>query len=334
MEINTAEGIGTSPLMDKLDCAGPAVPGRPLCSKCILPSTTPGIVFDSDGVCNYCQSYEPMQADGEHVLETLLSSVREASKGKKYDCMVGLSGGRDSTFTLWKLVHDYQLRVLAVHYNNPFSSPHALRNIERACEILNVDKISWEFPGDEHRKSTAKLTGHEGPPLCSFPSFVPTVKPGGRISSRLPAPMDVSLVVIGGNPLETASFKKAGFGDARSYHKIRNIPKIVKGIMRELAGNPAYLKLSWPVVGRMYLGASHSTPYMRLRYRDINVIRLFDYLKWDEAEIEKTISDNLGWTKSPEVASSWRFDCRLDYVRRFMYAATVGVTELETFSAR
>lgn len=97
-----------------------------------------------------------MQAEGGQVLENLLSAVREASKGKKYDCMVGLSGGRDSTFTLWKLVHDYQLWVLAVHYNNPFSSPHALKNIERACETLNVDKISWEFPGDQHHKSTAK----------------------------------------------------------------------------------------------------------------------------------------------------------------------------------
>ena len=53
-----------------------------------------------------------------------------------------------------------------------------------------------------------------------------------------------------------------------------------------------------------------------------------DYLKWDEKEVESTITKNLGWQKSPEVASSWRFDCRLDYVRRKMYASTVGITEL------
>ena len=60
----------------------------------------------------------------------------------------------------------------------------------------------------------------------------------------------------------------------------------------------------------------------------MNVIRLFDYIKWDESEVESTIKTHLDWKKSPEVASSWRFDCRLDYVRRKLYASTVGVTEL------
>lgn len=60
----------------------------------------------------------------------------------------------------------------------------------------------------------------------------------------------------------------------------------------------------------------------------MTVIRLFDYIKWNETEVESTIADHLAWKKSPEVASSWRFDCRLDYVRRRMYESTVGVTEL------
>jgi hypothetical protein len=60
----------------------------------------------------------------------------------------------------------------------------------------------------------------------------------------------------------------------------------------------------------------------------MTVIRLFDYIKWNESEVESTITNHLAWKKSPEVASSWRFDCRLDYVRRRMYESTVGVTEL------
>lgn len=79
----------------------------------------------------------------------------------------------------------------------------------------------------------------------------------------------------------------------------------------------------------MSLAASHSTPYMKWLYSDINVIRLFDFLRWDEKEIEGKISRELGGRKSGEIESSWRFDCRLDYVRRYMYAATVGVTELQ-----
>jgi hypothetical protein len=78
----------------------------------------------------------------------------------------------------------------------------------------------------------------------------------------------------------------------------------------------------------MYLSAGHNSPYLRWRYKDISAVLLFDYLRWNEKEVVSTITDNLGWQKSPEVASSWRFDCRLDYARRLMYAATVGVTEL------
>ena len=86
--------------------------------------------------------------------------------------------------------------------------------------------------------------------------------------------------------------------------------------------------ISWPLILSMYLGAGHTSPYLKWRYKDMTVIRLFDFIKWDETEVESTIQKHLGWQKSQEVASSWRFDCRLDYVRRRMYASTVGVTEL------
>ena len=89
-----------------------------ICTKCILTKSTPGIDFDQNGICNYCRTYEPMKILGEsELIETL--EIHKAKKNK-YDCMVGLSGGRDSTYTLWKLVKDYKLKVLAIHYDNPF----------------------------------------------------------------------------------------------------------------------------------------------------------------------------------------------------------------------
>jgi len=135
-------------------------------------------------------------------------------------------------------------------------------------------------------------------------------------------------MVIGSNPLETASFKKEGFGGSRTYHKISNIPQIIAKTLKEIIYNPGYLTLSWKLILSMYLGASHSSPYLKWAYKDMLVIRLFDYIKWNEKEVESTIIEKLDWKKSSEVDSSWRFDCRLDYIRRKMYASTVGVTEL------
>lgn len=300
-----------------------------ICNKCILTDETPGIIFDENGVCNYCASHESATVQGEEKLMEILNQYR--GKRGKYDCMVGLSGGRDSTYTLWKLVNDHKMKVLAIHYDNPFTSEQARINMHRAIEILGVDIIKWSFPKDVHvnaTKKALKVWSHRPssimiPIVCAHcKNWWPTIFKYARVN-------EVSLIVIGSNPLETASFKKEGFGGARSYHKFSNVKNIISKSMKELSTNPRYLtSVSWPLVLSMYLGASHSSPYLKWRYKDINVIRLFDFIKWDEAEVESTIAAKLGWRKSPEVASSWRFDCRLDYVRRKMYSSTVGVTEL------
>ncbi|MEN6559597.1 MAG: ATPase [Acidobacteriota bacterium] len=301
------------------------------CTRCLLTETTPGISFDADGVCNYCATYESkLNVQGEDKLLELLRTYKEKTKDKKYDCMVGLSGGRDSTYTLYKLVKDYGMRVLCIHYDNPFTSPQAVENMRRASEALGVEVVGWGFPQGEHVRATKKALRiwARRPSSALIPIVCAHCKNWWPTIFKIARKNDISLIVIGSNPLETASFKKAAFGGSRTYHKLTNIPRIIGRTAKELAANPRYLTLSWPLILSMYLGASHSSPYLRKRYKDIQVIRLFDYLPWNEREVEDKAKAFLGWERSPEVESSWRFDCRLDYVRRKMYAATVGVTEL------
>ncbi|MFX0135332.1 MAG: hypothetical protein ACFFDN_16930 [Candidatus Hodarchaeota archaeon] len=245
--------------------------------------------------------------------------------------MIGVSGGRDSTYTLWKAVHDYGMKVLAIHYDNPFTSPTAYKNMKRASEILDIDVIRWSYPNDAHMKSTRKvLKVWAKKPSASLISlnctYCKTLWPNLVDHARN---NNISLYIIGSNPLETAAFKQKSMGGARTYHKFSNIPKILKTILKELLANPYYLtNCSWSQVLQMYLYASHSSPFSRWRFKDITILRLFDYLRWDINEVESTITKNLEWEKSPEVEATWRFDCRLDYVRRMMYYRTLGVTEL------
>jgi len=299
------------------------------CSKCILTSSTPGITFDKNGVCNYCDKYDKLSIQGEEMLIEILEKCKRTNK--KYDCMVGLSGGRDSTYTIWKLVNDYKMNVLGINYNNPFTSEQASKNMDKISEKLNIDILKWSFKDNEHINATKKAlkvwSRHPSsvliPIVCAHcKNWWPTIFKHAREN-------DISFIVIGSNPLETASFKQKGLGGARAYHKLSNLPKLFYRSFKEIIANPRYLtNLSWPLILSMLLGASHSSPYLKWRYPDMTVIRLFDYIKWDEKEVESTIKNNLEWEKSPEVESSWRFDCRLDYVRRKMYAATVGVTEI------
>jgi hypothetical protein len=304
---------------------------RKICNRCLLTEDTPGIVFDNSGVCNYCTTYETkLNVLGEGQLVEVLTVHKEKNKGKKFDCMIGVSGGRDSTYTLYKLVKEYGMRVLCIHYDNPFTSEQARKNMQRAAEILNVNIVKWGFKEGEHLNATKRAlkvwSRHPSSSLISIvcahcKNWWPTIFKHARKN-------DISLIVIGSNPLETASFKKEGFGGVRTYHKVANVPNLVRKTIKELVLNPGYLTLSWRLILSMYLGASHSSPYLKRVYKDINVIRLFDYVKWNEKEVESTIIEKLDWKKSSEVESPWRFDCRLDYVRRKMYASTVGVTEL------
>ena len=301
------------------------------CSKCVLPTSTPDIHFDSDGVCSYCHSYQYRTTQGEDSLLEILEKYRTPGK-EGYDCLAPVSGGRDSTFLLWKLVHDYNMKPLAVHYDNPFTSPQASNNLESAVKQLGIDLIKWSYPDKSlHEKETRKAIKiwSRKPRASMLPILCAVCKGWWPTFIRIAKENNITLIVIGSNPYESATFKEASFGTARTYMKFNQIGKsVIKGLS-ELAKNPRYLTCSWPAVIKGGLMASHSSPFVRYLYRDVNIVRLFDHIQWNESEVISTISQNLGWSKDPEHPSPWRFDCYLDHVKKFLYQRTVGVSELE-----
>jgi hypothetical protein len=201
--------------------------------------------------------------------------------------MVCVSGGRDSTYTLWKLANDYKMKVLAAHYLLPFTSKQARANMQSAMDVLGIDCVNFGFPHDVHRRATKKAleAWSHRPSSVMIPVVCAHCKTWWPMAFKIAKENNVSLIVVGSNPLETATFKRAGFGGARTYHKLSNLPRIVAISLKEAFLNPRYLVgCSWSTVAKMYLMASHSSPYLRWRYKDLTVLRLFDYLKWDERE--------------------------------------------------
>ena len=114
------------------------------CSRCVLPETFPGIRFDEAGVCNYCLDYaarkepELKVARAKQKFEELAASVRGRPG---YHCVLAYSGGKDSTYTLWLLREHYDLRVLAVTFDNGFLSAGSFENIRRMVEKVNADHL-------------------------------------------------------------------------------------------------------------------------------------------------------------------------------------------------
>jgi len=117
---------------------------KKICTRCILDSEIQEIKFDESGICNFCKIHEllekqyPIGIKGEQRLSEISKKIKFAGKGKEYDCIVGVSGGRDSTYTLF-MVKKLGLRPLAVHFDNGWNSPAAVSNIMEATGRLGVD---------------------------------------------------------------------------------------------------------------------------------------------------------------------------------------------------
>lgn len=110
------------------------------CIRCSLATNVPGIKFDRKGVCNYCRLHDKLERMfPERELAVILKKIKDRGKEKKYDCVIGISGGRDSTYLLYKAVKDWGLQPLAVHFNEGFGNPVAGENIVKACRKLGVE---------------------------------------------------------------------------------------------------------------------------------------------------------------------------------------------------
>ena len=116
-----------------------------MCKKCIYDDNIPYIVFDSEGVCNYCHQNDalekeyPLGEKGWSKLKRIAKQIKKDGKGKPYDVVVGISGGCDSSFMLYMTKEILGLRPLAAHFDNTWNSKIAVENISNLLESLDID---------------------------------------------------------------------------------------------------------------------------------------------------------------------------------------------------
>lgn len=116
-----------------------------ICTRCVMDTTDPEITFDSAGVCSHCNGFETNtrshwhpDAEGSRIWAAKLDEIRAAGKGKEYDCIIGLSGGVDSSYLALKL-KDWNLRPLVVHVDAGWNSELATANIETLVKHCGYD---------------------------------------------------------------------------------------------------------------------------------------------------------------------------------------------------
>lgn len=129
-----------------------------MCTRCVMDTSAPDISFDQHGVCNYCTDFLENSGHILHEdpvaksvrLDTFVANVKASGKGKPYDCVVGVSGGVDSSWVLVKAV-ELGLRPLPVHMDNGWNSELAQNNIANLVKVLGLDLYTHVIDWNEYR---------------------------------------------------------------------------------------------------------------------------------------------------------------------------------------
>lgn len=127
-----------------------------ICSRCIYDERTDGIHFDGHGVCNYCHQVDSLKLEygtglekGENLLKNIIDDIKRSGSNKTYDCVIGVSGGTDSSYLVYLAKKKWGLRPLAVHYDNTWNSAIATQNIRRVLNALDVDLHTHVIQNEE-----------------------------------------------------------------------------------------------------------------------------------------------------------------------------------------
>lgn len=128
------------------------------CTRCVMDTTDPDIVFDGQGHCNHCNEYfnniQKDVYDGERSdkqLAEIVKRIQAAGKGKQYDCLVGISGGVDSCYTAY-LCKKLGLKPLLLHLDNGWDSEIAVKNIQTIAKKLDLDYLSYVMDWQEFKQ--------------------------------------------------------------------------------------------------------------------------------------------------------------------------------------
>ncbi len=247
------------------------------CSKCILDTTIKDIVFDENGICNYCKIHDamekkyPLGSAGQQKLEQIVKRIKRDGAGREHDCIVGLSGGRDSTYTLY-MAKKLGLKPLAVHFDNGWNSDIAVSNIKKATSKMNVDLHTVVADWEEFRDLQISFL------KASVPDAeVPTDWVIYSTLFKVAAEEGIKYVLQG------HSFRTEGTSPiswtymdgryVRSVHRIFGQKKQIK---------------SFPIMMMTEL-------LYYLFVKRISEVRLLEYVMYNKKDVDELLKNELGW---------------------------------------
>lgn len=315
------------------------------CACCVMPRSARGLRFDRRGVCSLCNAYQELRQRGGDVeeqpanIEAVLEEIRKRGRNREFDCVVGLSGGRDSSYLLHQLVRVHRLRCLAAYYRTPFTHDVIEENVQRVVHLLDVPLVRMNISQEAHRQVARKvlLMWKQAPCLELVNMLCCVCKYVNRELFRVARDHGIKACVTGGNKYEefqlglTYAAPKAGQHIHGLATQVRQTAMIVKRGLEFLARHPRVIPLTLIGFKAASLYVSPHSPYLRIRYPDIKRIDYFRHVNYDEAKCTQLVTSELGWRLPPDCNSYWRADCAMDDVKNVLFRYTVGTSYRDSY---
>ena len=285
--------------------------------------------FDKEGVCNYCRGYQPIENSGRMSLEDDLSKYRK-SNGEP-DCIVAFSGGRDSSYGLHYLKKELGMTPLAYTYDWGMVTDLARRNQSRMCGDLGVEHIVVSADISKKRENIRRNVSAwlRKPDLGMVPLFMAGDKQFFYYANEIRKQNNIELVIFSENLLEKTYFKTGfcgidpNFGQNNTYTLgLGAKAKLMSYYGRQFLMNPAYFNRSLIDTFGAYL-SYYAIPH--------NFLWMFQYLPWNENEIDRILLNDYDWETAPDTKTTWRIGDGTAPFYNYIYYIMAGFTENDTF---
>lgn len=262
------------------------------CIRCCMPETQEGITFDEMGICQACQSSEQkIHIDWikkEQVLRSILDDAKSKA-GLNYDCIVPISGGKDSMFQLYVLVEVYKMKPLAVTFSHNWYSEVGWYNLQNALQEFNVDHIMFTPNRALVNKIARRSLESIGDSCWHCHSGV------GAFPLQIAVRFNIPLLIWGESIAETSG---------RASHK-NPVHKFDRDYFTKVSAkkNPSEMVCDYLTNRDLY---PFNVPSIEeIEKVGVYGIHLGDYLFWDEERQTEFVRDYYGW-KEAEVEGAYK----------------------------
>ena len=303
------------------------------CTKCILPHTYPFVEFDRDGVCSFCRNHAHQKLKGEDALRQRLDRFR--SKDGSPDCLVGLSGGRDSCYGLHILKTTYGMHPIAYTFDWGLTTDVSRRNQAKVCGKLGIEHII-RSPDILKKRRFVRKNIHawlKQPQLGMVPLFQAGDKEFYHFGRALQKELKLDLTVLcSGHQLEHREFM-VGFTGINhkplrenhdfQLHPLSNKIRLAAWYCLQYIKNPAYINESFFDSIRSYIISFLVTA---------DFLYLFHYLAWEENEINRVLNAEYAWESDQRFGQTqWRMGDGQTAFNNYIYYQIAGFTEFDAF---